>query len=209
MPLPPITDTIRVSVEGLLPNGHAWANVLHFRKPSTETYAAAIAALDPLVFNLFNAVQGTGQPIKNPMSISASVQRIRYTPLDGITATTVIPHVVAGVSTGDALPPGVALVATLRTSARGRRNRGRIYLAGFAEATCNAAGALDAAWVTILNNQFAGWLAALAASTYIPVVASYGVGDPPRLPNWTPYTTPVLNIVVNNAFDSQRRRSRV
>lgn len=48
---------------------------------------------------------------------------------------------VAGTASGGALPPGDALVVTLRTALSGRSNRGRIYLPGLDRGALDADGA--------------------------------------------------------------------
>src|SRR5215471_16031079 len=98
MALPIIANTIRCSVEGLNADGTHWANVLHFRWTGAITSTAAIAIIDPKLLSHYTVNAGAGGAWVNHATTSASLQRFRYTPLDGSTATTVAPHVVSGAS---------------------------------------------------------------------------------------------------------------
>lgn len=196
MALPVIADVIRAVPNGLLQNGRQWAYVLHYRKTGAITYAAAIALLDPLLYGVFNAAIGAGFPLKNTMVLASSLQSIKYTPLDGSTATTVTPHVLAGVQAGDALPANVSLVVTHRTALRGRSYRGRTYLAAFGEGVNDATGVPSAATATGINVQFTGHLAALVGTGLTMVVASYLHSTAEN----------VIACTVNSVWDTQRRR---
>lgn len=153
MALPVIANTIRVSAEFTLSNGHQAACVHHLRKDGALSYAAAIAIADPLIAPFW-----TNHTVGSPgftyyAHTGVTFQRLRYTPLDGSTATTIINHVQAGAGGGDALPEQVALCVTLYTAMRGKRNRGRIYLGGFAEGNSSGASP-NAGMLTDLTNQF-------------------------------------------------------
>jgi hypothetical protein len=196
MPLPVIANTIRVSCEGLSPNGTPWANVLHFRKTGALTFVGAIAVLDPLLFALFNANLGGGTSWKGQASTLHSLQRLEYTPLDGVTATTVIAHVLAGTVAAEPLPFMVSLVATLRTALRGRSFRGRSYWTGWTENT-SLNGVPQAASVTAMNAQWTGFVASLVGSGVSLVVASYLLAS----------AEDVTTVTVDGRWDTQRRRN--
>lgn len=198
MPLPVITDTMRCSIEGTLPNGHQWAQVWHHRKSGAITFTAAIAILDPLLFAFWNANLGAGFSMKSLQTTQMSMSQIRYTPLDGTSATSVITHALAGTHASDPLPMQVALVATFRTAVRGRSHRGRTYFPGWCEDEQTSGQGPTAANVTSVKDQFAGYLTSLVGSGVSLVVASYKLGT----------ATDVANVTVDGRWDTQRRRLR-
>ncbi len=196
MPLPMIADTIRTSVEGVGTNSHKWANIMHFRKSGVLTFPGAIAILDPILLNHYTVNSGAGFAWKGVAPVSSSLQQFRYTPLDGVSASTVISHVTAGVDGADPLPVSVALVVTLRTILRGRSHRGRVYTGPYAEDS-NLAGV---PWATNLAGILVQWQRLL--STALPgsglslVVASYKFAT----------AEDVVSVSIDGRWDTQRRR---
>jgi len=200
MPLPVIADTMRVASEGHLANGNKWVNVFHIRKSAALTYAGAIVIADPLVFALYNANLGGGGALKNTWKTTQGLDRIRYTPLDNSTPTTIIGHALAGVSAVDPLPARDSCVVTWYTALRGRNHRGRSFLPPFTENDNDASGAVVAGTVTSLQLQFTGWLNSFSGSGTSLVVASYlGAGSAEN----------VTSLLVRSVFSQQRRRSLV
>jgi hypothetical protein len=199
MPLPVIADVIRVAAEFNMSNGHVAACIHHIRKSGALSYAAAIAIADPII-----AAFWTNHTVGSPgfcyyLHNGASFQRLRYTPLDGSSATTIINHVQAGAAAADALPENVALAVTLYTALRGRRNRGRMYLGGFTEGNSSGASP-NAGMLTDLTNQFnAAYITGLVGSGVSLVVASY---IPPGAAN------NVTAVNIDSRWDTQRRRLR-
>jgi hypothetical protein len=196
MPLPVIADTMRVAVRGTAPNGHAWANILHFRKSGAITFTAAIAILDPLLLSHYSTASGAGSPWRNWAHTTSSLTQFEYTPLDGTSATSVITHVVAGLSGGDPLPASVALVATLRTATRGRSYRGRVYNGPLTEdfnllgkPTAALVAALQVQWDRFVNTALPGTGVSLVVASYLANVA-----------------TNVVSVSVDGRWDTQRRR---
>lgn len=180
-----------------MPSGNQWANVIHIRKTTALTYTGAIAIADPLITALFTTNIGSGFKLQQYGASTWKLSRIRYTPLDGVSATTVIGHPLTGTSVSDPLPSNVALVATLYTGFRGRSRRGRIYTTPWAE-DANTGGALTAAYQTQVQNQFTNWLGTFTSTGTEPVVASYKLAQ----------AFDVVSIVVNGVWDTQRRRNR-
>lgn len=199
MPLPTISDTMRVAMEGHLCNQHKFAQVLHFRKTPAITFAAAIAILDPKLFDLWNIALGGGSSLKSNMVNCSGLEAFRYTPLDNSTATTVITHILNGTVVADPLPANVALVSTFRTGTRGRSFRGRTYMGGHAETTNDGSGRPLAASVTSINTQWTGFIASLVGTGVSLVVASYKI----------PTATDVATVTTDTTWDTQRRRLRV
>ncbi len=199
MPLPVITDTLRVAIRGTTTIGTRWENVLHFRKTGALTYAGAIVILDPLLRRLYNGATfgGGGLPWNNNAATTWTTNDYVYTPLDGISASTVINHADPGTSAAEALPAGAAIVFTLRTAKRGRSYRGRCYWGGMSE-TVSAAGAQPAAAViTGFVAQWNGLIAALVGTGVSLVVASYRHST----------ADDVTTVTSFGIWDSQRRRN--
>jgi len=208
MPLPVITDTIRCSVEGLLPNGEKWANILHARKSGVLTYVGAIAILEAHLPQFWTNHVAGSPAWGYYASTSASVQRVRYTPLDGSTPTTVAAHVQAGAAATDPLPGQVALALTLYTAVRGRRYRGRFFMGGFVEGENDATGHALASMLTDLTAQFQAVITGLVGTGVSLVVASYGKPDRLNPTGWSPFATDVSAFTINNKWDTIRRRGR-
>lgn len=125
----------------------------------------------------------------------------------GLSASVLVELSDAGLNTtDDALPPSLALCVTWRTELKGKQNRGRSYLTGFAEDSQNAGY-----WIpeiqTWAGTNFAG--AILNAfgpegpgNYSLSVIHSVAGGvrlDPPT-------ATPITTYTVNNTVRSLRRR---
>jgi hypothetical protein len=198
MPLPVIANVIRTAVVGRAVNGHAWANILHFRKDGALSYPAAIAILDPLLLSQYTTNNGTGVCWKQCAPTSAHLDHFSYTPLDGSSATSVITHSDAGAIVSNDMPASVALVVTLRTALRGRSHRGRVYLGPWTEAD-NGAGAPNTLVPGTVATQWTRFVTlALPGSGLSLVVASYLLLT----------ATDVNAVSVDGVWDNQRRRNR-
>jgi hypothetical protein len=208
MPLPVITDTIRCSVEGLLANGESWANILHARKSGVLTFAGAITVLEAHLPQFWTNHVAGSPAWGYYAGTGASVQRVRYTPLDGSTPTTVVSHIQAGANATDPLPAQDALALTLYTATRGRRYRGRFFMGGFTEGENDATGHALASMVTDLTAQFQAVITGLVGTGVSLVVASYGRPDAANPSGWTPFATDVTSFVINSKWDTIRRRGR-
>lgn len=197
MPLPVITDTMRVAVEGTAANSHHWANILHFRKTSALTYAGAIAVLDPLLLSHYSTDAGSGQSWKSTRASTWSIADFRYTPLDGTSVSVINTHAITGaITASEGLPANVALVVTLRTAKRGRSYRGRIYECGYTEAANQSNGAPSSADVNKASGQWNALIAALVSTGITLVVASYLHSTADN----------VTNATADTRWDTQRRR---
>lgn len=111
---------------------------------------------------------------------------------------------VAGTSTGDILPPQIALCITLRTAQAGRSFRGRVYLPGFGEGANNTAGVVSS------TSSMVGFVTAVKAAL---VTSSLDLGvlsrpAPTATPPRSGFITVVTSIVARDAvWDTQRRRA--
>ena len=120
---------------------------------------------------------------------------------------------VAGSGVGGALPPGDALVVTLRTATVGRSARGRVYLPGLDQAAMAAGGVASATSVTNSAAFITAVQAALTASGVTLAIAnparqlytgSTGAIHAARTAAMVPVTTIVTR---NTIIDHQRRRA--
>lgn len=196
MPLPVITDTMRVAIRGVASNGHHWANVLHYRKTGALSFTGAIAILDPILVDHLSTNNGTGSGWNALAPTTAAVQDIVYTPLDGSSASTIITHAIAGANGAEALPASMCTVVSLRTALRGRSYRGRVYCGPHVESANSATGALVASVITAEAGQWTAHIAALVASGVSLVVASYLHST----------AQDVLTASCDSRWDTQRRR---
>lgn len=196
MPLPIIADVMRVAVKGTAPNGHHWANILHFRKSGALTFTAAETVLDPILLSHYITPNGGGLDWQSYAPTTSHLDSFDYTPLDGTSATRVITHTDAGSNAGEALPASVALVVTLRTGLRGRSNRGRVYTGPWNEGTNQPTGVPQAATAASVATQWTNFLTALVGSGVSLVVASY----------LNSTATDVTTCNVDTRWDTQRRR---
>jgi len=199
MPLPIITNTVRVVYEGRLEQGTNWANIIHCRHPSGAPSGADIAALLVELDRLYTgASYGGGATFWSGAATNGAVlDTITITPLDGTSASTVATVGQAGANTADPLPAGTALVLTHRTNLRGRSFRGRTYIAGWGEDMNTATGNPDQTAITLFVSQWTQFRAALSPINWEFVVASY----------LTSQATPVVGTTADARWDSQRRRN--
>lgn len=209
MALPIIANVHRNSVEGHMENGQPWAMVIHTRYTGagTPTVANRQAMVNALEAIWATDLSGAGSALKNLLTNGWILNQIRSTPLDGATASIVSPYNLAGLNATDPLPGGACTVVTLRTTLRGRRNRGRLYFGGFGEDSNTAAGIPAANAVGNPVNQVEATRVALLAlaPTWELVVASYGVYTVP--PAVAAYATTVSSVSGVTQWDSQRRRN--
>lgn len=222
-PLPTIAGVVRCAVSGLTPSGRKWTNVHHMR------YAAGASSpgtteIDNMDVELFRLYSGTayagGAAIFVMCPTTVSMTQIDYTVLDGAALAYSKVHNVAATGTGNSQPSEVAAVLTLRTTQRGRRYRGRLYLPPFNAAQVDATGNWTATTRNNCTGQYMGMLGALAPKQWVPVVASYGhswIDDPndvippsghsPKIEStWTPFATNINSVTMDQKPDVQRRR---
>lgn len=217
MVLPVINGVARAAVNGLTQTGRKWVNVHHFQYAAGASSPGTIE-LDNLDVELFKFYAGPiytgGVAITANMPAATSLQSIDYTVLDGVSLAYSKSHIQAGGGGTNSLPAEVSMCITLRTTKRGRRNRGRLYLPPFTPTLIDATGNWQATQRTQIIAQYNGMLSALAAKQWVPVVASYGeswINDPDDphdkiKSTWTPYATPINSVTIDTKPDVQRRR---
>lgn len=118
----PTPNAVRVVIEYLL-GTQTFSNVLHFTK---SNYTEADMVL--LANTLDDAVNSS---FKQHLSSSASYTRVLVYDIRTIDGPVVVnaDHSGAGAQVGTPAPLNCAVVVTLRTNARGRTGRGRVYVA--------------------------------------------------------------------------------
>ena len=123
MPLPVINDVYRITLlwEGV--GGVTPRNSLHFRTDLTDPDDIGLA-FDTGWYN----VRGTAEPLY-AMSSFFECPQIEILPLDGSSAGTLytLPHQIQGNQSGE-WAPQVCAVVSLKTTQRGARGRGRMYV---------------------------------------------------------------------------------
>lgn len=212
MPLPVIAGTVRAAVRGTCPSGQPWINVHHFQ------YAAGASNPGPTEINLLDVevdkfyagpIYAGGTTVLQQCKNNVTMADITYTPLDGSSLSIVKAHAHPGASASTATQSSeVSAVLTLRTSLRGRRYRGRIFLPPLVYDIITATGDLNPTTCGLFTVNYAGFIAALATKQWVPVVASYGrsVHKNGTVTTWTPFATPVVNATMDTKPDVQRRR---
>lgn len=201
MPLPIITNTVRAAAIGKCPGGAPCVNILHFQHSGGPPSPSDITALDTKLLKYLTGPQytsGLTAGVWNNNANSAfELDEIRYTILDGTSATTVVTHIVPATGTGTRLPDEVAFVLTLRTATRGRRFRGRQYLPP-KETSMLTAGLVSSSTAAPYVAQAAGFLSDLGSISWVWGVASY----------LTSVITPITQVTMDPYPDVQRRRKR-
>lgn len=124
--------------------------------------------------------------------------------------STVTEHV--GTSTGTDMPSEIAVVASLKTGLTGPRYRGRMYFPGWATTALGAGNLVASAAVTALTSWASNIQGALSAQGYtwclaLPARNAYtSVKTGRQFPARPKETPSIVTFVVDNHWDSQRRR---
>lgn len=110
---------------------------------------------------------------------------------------------IAGTDTGDANPPQVALVVTLRSELAGRSHRGRVYLPPISFDRSGVDGEIDQAFCDDVAEGFGLLHTAVGAAVagvvdMVPCIVSRKLGSTTQIVQWT----------CGNRIDTQRRRLR-
>lgn len=116
--------------------------------------------------------------------------------------------IIPGDGSTDALPPQIALVASLKTDKRGRNYRGRVYIPGAEELASDANGQVTASYSTAVQAFVDGIRTYLAGVNWPMAVVSraYPADDAAGLPAKPADFANVVSVAVDNIFDTQRRR---
>lgn len=210
MPLPVIPGVVRATVGGNVFHGGRWTNTMHYRRIDlADPTAGQIDALAEDVRIMYTTAVLS---LCNP---STNLDYQAYTPLDGTSGAVNYGGNLPGTSsTPTSLPPECALVMTLRTAARGRRARGRIFLPAFSQFG-SSEGVIDGSYLTSLLIAINNFRAAINSEGWEWGVASYGQSvkvnatTTPKtyvVTTWSPFFTPLTTVSANNQYDVIRSR---
>lgn len=206
-----IPNCIQVRLLWSLPNARTAVNVLHasvaggFSPTSTIAEAIFTAIKAAAGWTSWKARVNTGISLAG---VDLRDMRSYNQPLVASTSAAS-----AGTGAGTALPPGDALVVTLRTANAGRGYRGRVFLPGLDSSALAAGGVAaagtvtdSAAFVTAVQAALTGQSMTMAIAQ--PARAQYegttGAVHPARAAGVAPVTSIVTR---NNIIDHQRRRA--
>jgi hypothetical protein len=206
-----IPNCIQVRLVWTLANGKTVYNVLH---GSVAGGFSATTTVAEAVFTAIKAAAGWTSlkaNINSGVSLAGVDLRDLRTAQQPIVAST--SGASAGTGAGTALPPGDALVVTLRTALAGRNARGRAYIPGFDSTAMAAGGVAASGTVTNATSFMTAVQTALGASSITLALAnparqaytgSTGATHPARAATVLAVTGIVTR---NNVFDHQRRRA--
>jgi hypothetical protein len=201
MPLPLIPGVFRVSITHAPGNAVSSTNVMHFFS-STLTADQVLTALNGAVsVGMFDQKLGA---LVDVLCVA--------TELDGASPSaeaTFSGGGWVGTSAGE-VSPASSVIVTLRTSQRGKRHTGRVYLGTMGEDKMAGGQILPAAQATMQP----AWTAFISncSSAGIPLhVTSYGYTNPGTdpgntRPSYTATTVPVVTATVQQFLATQRRR---
>lgn len=196
----PSPNAVRISLE-LQQGTRPMANVLHAVVDDSSD-PGLLATVAQFAYDTYAA---TFLPL---LSTAVVLQTSTCYSLQSVTApvasyTPVAPE--TGDQSGEQLPLQSAAVLTLRTNARGRSGRGRLYLSGWSEGSSSSSSLTPAASAA-LQTAAGAFLAAWQASDFSLVVFSQYTGNAPRPVG---LALPVTEIELRSAvFGSQRNRNR-
>lgn len=211
MPLPVLPGVLRITAGGNMGGGGRWSNTWHAQNDSLVDFTeAAITAFDAIFKQIYTGSSvGGGTPQTGYWSTLTTLDSIAYTPLNGTSGAFLIASPAAGIATRDCLPPEVSEVVTVRTAARGRQNRGRVFLPAWESGGISAVGHLRADWIAATLLQVQGVALAIITGGAHLGVGSYGPYRDPvthALVPGTPHFTAANNFTMDDLFDVQRSR---
>lgn len=206
-----IANTVQVRLIWTLPNAKTVYNVLHAR---TAGAPAVTQALAQAVFAAILAgADWTNWRAQINTGVSLAGVDLRSLHLVDQPTIQSSGGAVAGTGAGGAIPPGDALVVTLRTAQVGQHARGRVYLPGLDFAALAAGGVASATtltraplFVTLVQTALSGQGMTMCIAN--PARAGYaghnGVVHAARAATTLDVTAIVCR---NNIIDHQRKRA--
>lgn len=206
-----IPNCVQVRLIWTLPNTKTVYNVLHGQVAGGFTATAAVA---DAIFTALKANAGW-TAWKANVNSGVSLAGVDLRDVRGANFPVVASSTAAapGTGAGTALPPGDALVVTLRTASAGRGFRGRVYLPGL-DSTALAAGGVAAAGTMTNAKAFVDGVSTVLTASSITLcigqaprkayTGSTGAAHADRAGLAVPVTSTVVR---NNIIDHQRRRA--
>jgi hypothetical protein len=204
----PTGDVMRLTLEGTF-DGEP--TVIGFGFVSNSGLGSFQEDSDALIQE-FNGVMGfdaTPSAYLAPLSVHYQVTGVRVQDLSpGVAASNVSAFGQLGGNTvDDALPPNDALCITWRTGLKGKQNRGRSYLTGFAEDSQVSGYWISEiqAWATsVIGNGLMAAFGPLGSGNYALSVVHTMSGGARIIP---PTATPIVSYTVHNEVRTLRRRA--
>jgi hypothetical protein len=211
MALPVLPGVVRISVNGSITGGSRWSNTWHVRNDSLVDFNAGSIASLHAIFQQFyvGPALGAGSPQTANWDVGTTVERFGYTPLDGSSGAYDFTTSYPGTNVGACMPAEVAQVITVRTLARGRQNRGRIYLPAMITAAYTAVGHIAPAVINATLVQLQAVATAIIAGGAHIGVGSYGPYKDPvthALVPGTPHFTEASQFTMDDLTDVMRNR---
>lgn len=203
----PSGDIMRATIEGTFDGEPVMINLGFVSSSEEPDFAADAAALAASLISTLHLAD-VGSSFLAPLSEHYFVNDIRIQDLfPGVAAGLVFPVGAAGGNaTDDALPPQCALTVTWRTGLKGKENRGRSYLTGFAEDS-QTTGYWIPEIQTWAQTEFADQLIASYAppdgGAYALSVIHTQSGGVRLSP---PTATPIISYSIHNEVRTLRRR---
>lgn len=197
MPLPPVTNTIRVAME-FTKDGQAVVNVYYVKFPSpivTANLTAMSQAFKDWWTNTLKAYATQQLQLTAVKSLDISVANGQENQL-------VVSPAEPGSVLGDGLPNNCAMVVTKLTLNTGRSFRGRSYMAILAEGDVQG-NVIGTTYVANVVAAFGTLRTTLTTAGLALVVVSYYSNGAQR---GTPIATPITGFRADTRVDSQRRR---
>jgi hypothetical protein len=204
----PTGDIYKVTLEGIFagePVVMGLGFVSNSGAPDFDTEAGELAA------EVRNALDINGAPsgFMSPLSVQFKLNAVRVQDINpGVSAGQVVPVALEGGNTvDDAMAPNDALCVTWRTGLKGKQNRGRTYLTGFAEDSGNAGYWVpeiqDWARVAFVDPLMAAF-GPVGSGNYALSLIHTQAGGVRIIP---PTATQIIRGSVNNTVRSLRRRA--
>lgn len=199
MPFVPNVAIAKVAID-LQQGTRPFTNVVHVGAPANpdEAQLLTIATL------VYDAYTDAFLPLLSNTVVAQSATAYSMASTTAPVAVYSPTTPVVGDVTGDPLPLQSAAVLTLRTNARGRSGRGRMYISGWGELSSAASSLTPAASAALITAASAFRAALLASSVTLVVYSTQSEGDF----RTTGVAFPVTSIVLRSAvFGSQRDRN--
>lgn len=206
-----IPNCCEVRLNWTLQDGKVAHNILHASYSGTPPLSSALAQ------TIFAAITGgaTWTALQVRLNVNTLLTGVTLTDIRSLSGLAVnsTGAGVPGTSASPALPDEVALVVRLQTNNRGRSGRGRAYQPGFAADSMAPGNTVLAATVTALQAWYANNVAIAIANNLGVVVlglhsrvAYQSPSNGATIPARPATTVPVTSYVVDNHWDTQRRR---
>ncbi len=206
-----IPGVVAVTLKWALPNGKLASNVLH----GNNFFGTAVnlAMANSIHANIALDARWTAYALT--LADTVALQNVHVRDLNVGLAPEFVSDETAlpGTNGSDVLPEGVALVCTLKSAVAGRSGRGRVYLTGFGSDQLDAVGHAVAGLTAAAADFVTAVSEAMTAASLSLTIAHRAHGE---------YTSPFTGetvlavpasdslveqiLVVDNVFDSQRRR---